>query len=136
MVIKMIKNKKLWNILKESVRDSVASPKDVIDEIYENGSMPLYDIAMNLLRKFSRKEIAGTYMYLPEENEYPEFGTSDMPASHIANIKHIIIDALLETYEHYDKFDEVYGGTKGIDLYSVPDFAVKNFLIPNNPPIY
>ena len=132
----MSKNKKLWNILKESVKDSVARPEDIINEIYKNGNMPLYDIAMNLLRKFSRKEIARTYMYLPEENEYPRFGTSDMPASHIANIKHIIIDALLETYEHYDKFDEVYGGTSGIDPYSIPDFAVKNFLIPNKPPIY
>ena len=29
----MSKNKKLWNILKESVKDSVARPEDIINEI-------------------------------------------------------------------------------------------------------
>lgn len=130
----MKSNKKLWNVLKEAVRDSRANPNDVFELIFDNGNYPMYDIGSMVAGSFSREEIGAAYKYLPPAtNEGSEVSSEEFSHNEVANLKYVLKSALIDMYDYFDQFDKAYGSVKGIDIYGLPDFAVLNYLISNRP---
>ena len=132
----MIKNKKLWRLLESNVVKSQPTPEDVIDFMYQNNDIPIYDLAELVALEFSKNTIIATYAFLPESTgEIPvEQGGGMIEINpEVASIKGILKDALLTDYEYYDQIDEIYGDTSGLNVSKIPDFIVLNKIAKNSP---
>ena len=134
----MTKSKKLWKLLESNVIESQPSAEDVIEFMYQNNNIPIYDLTEKISANFPKSSMVSAYASLPEstgELSPEEGGAMTEVSPEVAAIKNILKDALLVAYDHYDQVDEVYGNESGLNVACIPDFIVLD-KIARNSPIY